>query len=187
MVAFRIETLTPEQLCGLNSTIWAHHHIIATWFVFVLYCSVNLLCVLVIVVYVWFVHQKLQAWLATCFRAPTFFRWETSYSLHAFSRQNQGTARILQTEPKYSPHSPDRTKVQPAFSRQNQSTARILQAEPKYSPHSPDRTKVQPALFTQELRYSSYFSESSQGTMCIYQTEAKSQVAYYSTCVHTAL
>ena len=50
MVAFRIVTLTPEQLCRLNSTIWAHHHIIAAWFVFVSYCSVSLFCVLVIMV-----------------------------------------------------------------------------------------------------------------------------------------
>ena len=165
MVAFRIETLTPEQLCRLNSTIWAHHHIIAMSFVFVLYCSVNLLCVLVIVVYVWFVHQKLQRWLAICFGLdkklqPAYSTQETSYSLlspdisqvSTFPRENQittasilltlSTAHILQTG----------TNMQPAFSRQNQSTARIFQTgtkvqsafsrpEPKYSLHSPDRNQ----------------------------------------------
>ena len=145
MVAFRIETLTPEQLCRLNSTIWAHHHIIAMSFVFVLYCSVNLLCVLVIVVYVWFVHQKLQRWLATCFGLdkklqPAYSTQETSYSLlspdisqvSTFPRENQiTTASILLTL----------TKSQPIYIFQMKAKSQSIFYWP-CSPYPPNRSQV---------------------------------------------
>ena len=53
-----IVTYGQIQFHNLNSVHL--NHIISVWFVFVSYCSVNLFCVLVIVVMVWFVCLKLQ-------------------------------------------------------------------------------------------------------------------------------
>ena len=110
---------------------------------------------------------------------PAFSSDRTKVRPHSLQTEPKYDPHSLQTEPKYGPYS---LQTEPKYGPHS------LQTEPKYSPHSPDRTKVQPVFFTQELRYSSYFQRAAKvHCMCIYHTEAKSQVAYYSTCVYTAL
>ena len=161
---------------------------------FVSYCSVSLLCVLVIMVLVWFVCQKLQTWLATCFGPDKKLQPpEPSYmyiplppdisQVATFPRDNQIICILLTKLPQ---HPPDITKLQPTSFRWKPNHSLTLQsvsskqepsnglwAETSYSLYILNTgLKSQYAFSKQEPSYSLHSPDKSQVTDCISLTVA---------------
>ena len=125
---------------------------------FLYHCSVNLFCVLVIMVMVWFVWPKLQTWLATCFGpdkklhstqeprysllspnisqvAPCLTQRELNYNcLHALNRTQSASSRQL---PNHSQHPPDESQIIACILLTLQSAS--LEQEPSCGPWTPGK------------------------------------------------
>ena len=115
----------------LNSTIWAlFTHLSGVCFLS--YCSVDLFCVLVIVVMVCFVCPKLQTWLATCFGPDKKLHStkEPSYSL-LFPDISQVSTCLTQRKPNYN-----------CLDSLNQTQSASSRQLPNHSLHPPDGSQI---------------------------------------------